>query len=239
MKLTIGHLFFDLLNLYGESGNILALKHALEAQQIEVELKNFSLDNESWNLSNIDIFYIGAGTEQNILIALETLKKYKDELNQMLVDNKFIIATGNAIELFGKTINNGENIIETLSLIDFETTKTDKRIVSECVFNYDKTDSKILGFENHQGKITGIKAPLFTVEKGFGSDLNSKKEGIRKNNFFGTYLLGPILARNPELLENLCHEIILTKDPNYKLKDFDFTLEKKAHANFLKKYLDK
>ena len=50
MKITIGHLFYDLLNLYGESGNVLALKEALESQDIEVELKNISLDNEEWNL---------------------------------------------------------------------------------------------------------------------------------------------------------------------------------------------
>ena len=109
MKITIGHLFYDLLNLYGENGNVLALEKILTSQGIEVEIKNLSIDNESWNLDELDVVFIGAGTEQNQLLALNTLIKYKQEINQMILNNKLFICTGNSIELFGKQINVDDN----------------------------------------------------------------------------------------------------------------------------------
>lgn len=236
MKITIGHLFYDLLNLYGESGNVTALKKALETQGIDAEIRNLSLDNVPWNLEDLDILYVGAGTEYNQLLALDSLMKYKDEINQMVITNKYIIATGNSIELFGKNIKQNNEKVHALGLFDYTTERTEKRIVSECVFNFDEIEDKILGFENHQGKILGVTSPLFTVEKGFSSDLTSQCEGYIHNNFFGTYLLGPILVRNPKLLEKICKEIILAKDSNFEFKEFDFEIEQKAHDKFLKKY---
>ena len=230
MKITIGHLFYDLLNLYGENGNVLALEKALISQGIEVEIKNLSIDSEPWNLEELDVVYMGAGTEQNQLLALKTLMKYKEEINQMFLNDKLFICTGNSIELFGKKIKDNENIIETLNIFDYTTQKTSKRIVSECVFNYNELQEKILGFENHQGEIIGINEPLFTVEIGYGSNTNSKVEGFRKNNFYGTYLIGPLLIRNPKLLEKIC------KEDNFNFKDFNLNLEQTAHDKFLTKY---
>ena len=236
MKITIGHLFYDLLNLYGENGNVLALENALKSQDIEVEVKNLSIDNEPWNLEELDVVYIGAGTEQNQLLALNTLVKYKDDINQMILNNKLFICTGNSIELFGKQINVENTIIKALNIFDYTTQRTTKRIVSECVFNYNELEDKILGFENHQGEIVGITDPLFTVEIGYGSNTNTKVEGYRKNNFYSTYLIGPLLVRNPKLLEKICKELILSKYENYKLKNFNLTIEQTAHDKFLAKY---
>lgn len=235
MKITIGHLFYDLLNLYGECGNVIALKNALESQNIEVEIKNLSLHNGPWNLDDLDFIYIGAGTESNIELALSTLLNQKEELNQHIINNKFILATGNSIELFGKSIELQNSKIDALSLLDYDVKRTSKRIVAECVFNLD-TQDKILGFENHQSVVLGINTPLFNVEKGFGSCENSKVEGFKEKNFIGTYLLGPILVRNPKLLEGLCKDIITSKDPNFEFKNFELELEEKAHNKFLEKY---
>lgn len=236
MKIIIGHLFHDLLNLYGESGNVTAIKKALEYQGVEVEIRNLSLDNEPWILDDLDVLYIGAGTEKNQMLALNTLMKYKDEINQFILNRNFVIATGNSIELFGKTINYKEQQISTLGVFDYTTERTPKRIVSECVFNYDEIEDKILGFENHQGIVSGINTPLFTVERGFGSYPASNGEGFRHNNFFGSYLLGPILVRNPKLLENLLKDILLNKNNKFEFKPFDFEIEQKAHDIFLSKY---
>ena len=235
MKITIGHIFYDLLNLYGENGNVTALEKALLSQGIDIEIKNLSLDNEPWNLNELDVVYMGAGTEQNQLIALNTLMKYKEEINQMVLNNKLFICTGNSIELFGRQINTGNAIIETLNIFDYTTQRTVNRIVSECVFNYNEIEDKILGFENHQGEITGIVEPLFTVETGYGSEKNSKCEGFRKNNFYGTYLIGPLLVRNPKLLEKICKELILSKDKNFEFRDFNLAFEQTAHDKFLEK----
>lgn len=236
MKVVIAHLFYDLLNLYGESGNVLALTSALKKQNVDVEIKNLSLDTNNWILDDVDIFYIGAGTENNQILALNKLKDYTDEIRQHISNGKFFIATGNSIELFGQNINNEDATIETLHIFDYTTDRTAKRLVSECVFNYDEINDKILGFQNHQGIITGITSPLFTTEKGFGSNTKANVEGIRQNNFYGTYLIGPLLVRNPKMLEKLCKEIILSKDSNFNFLPFNSEIEQKAHDEFLNKY---
>lgn len=236
MKITIGYLFHDLLNLYGESGNVLALRQALETQDgIEVEVKNLSLDNE-WDLENIDFIYIGTGTRNNQLIALEYLKTYKEEIKKYIECNKFFLATGNSIELFGKYILDKEEKNEMLGLFDYWTLRTENRRVSECVFEFEKVKSKILGFENNEGKTVDSKNPMFKVQKGYGTEKDEGTEGFMDKNFYGTYLIGPLLARNPELLELLCRDLILTKDNDFKFKDFDLKIEKEAHKKYLKRY---
>lgn len=238
MKITIGHLFYDLLNLYGESGNILALKKAMELQGIEVEIRYLSLDN-AWNLEDIDFLYIGTGTKNNQKIALETLKKYKEKIKKHIENNKFFLATGNSIELFGKYIIDKETKDEMLSMFNYFTLKTDNRRVSECIFKYEKIKSKILGFQNNEGKTIDSITPMFKVEKGFGTEKDEDTEGFMYKNFYATYLIGPILARNPELLELLCKDLILNKDNNYEIKDFDFEIEKEAHKRYMKRYDNK
>ena len=235
MKITIAHLFYDLMNLYGESGNILALKKCLLSQGLDVEIKNISLNN-SLDLTDVDVIYIGSGTTTNSLLALDYLRRHKDEINQAFIANKFFLVTGNAIEMFGKSIfSNGERK-DALNFFDFETVKSSSRIVSECVFNFEEISQKILGFENHANEISGITSPLFTVERGFGSNKSLKVEGIHLNNFYGTYLIGPLLARNSEFLEYFARKIILSKDKDFEFKDFNFEIEKKAHKKYLEKY---
>ena len=235
MKITIGHLFYDLLNLYGESGNVLALKNALETQGIEVEVKNMSLDTP-WNLEDVDFIYIGTGTENNQKIALEYLKNYRDNIKEYIENNKFFLATGNSIELFGKNVLNNGKQEEMLGLFEYNSERTKNRRVSECIFRLENIEPEILGFENNQGKTINSNTPIFKVEKGYGTEKDMGEEGFKYKNFYATYLIGPILARNPELLEKLCKDLILSKDSNFEFKDFDFEIEKEAHKRYLKKY---
>lgn len=237
MKITIGHLFYDLLNLYGESGNVLALKGALESQEIEVELKNISIDNENWNLQELDFIYMGTGTDNNQKIVLEFLQKHKAEIQEVVDNNKFFLVTGNSIELFGKYIEEENNKLETLGIFDYYTKRTNNRIVSECIFNFKQIKSKVLGFENNHGQTINATLPMFTVEKGFGN--SEKEEGYMQNNFYATYLIGPILARNPELLEKFCKDLIFSKDRSFELKKFDLEIEKIAHERYLLKDINK
>ena len=95
----------------------------------------------------------------------------------------------------------------------------------------------ILGFQN-QGSVikSNDQFILFDVVKGIGSFPNSKIEGVHKNNFYGTYLIGPILVRNPELLKYMVKELITSKKKDFKFKRFNLTLENKAYNEFMKNY---
>lgn len=216
MKIVIGHLFYDLLNLYGESGNILALKRALENKDIEVEIKQISI-NDELDLDELDYIYIGSGTENNQIIALDYLKKYKSDIIEAINSHKFFLATGNAIELFGKEIVVDDNFkVEAIGAFDYYTVRTDNRIVSECSFEFKENDNKIIGFTNHQGITKDIKSPLFLKYKEDSNEI-LLEDGIHEKNFFGTYVIGPLLVRNPEFLEYIIKELISSREDNLEL----------------------
>lgn len=231
MKITILYLYYDILNLYGESGNIKALKKYFEKLDIDVHIKFVTLNDEI-NLKNVDILYLGQGSENNQLLALRHLKKYKKEIKEYIINNHFVLATGNSLELFGKKIDK-----ETaLNIFDYEAKRVEYRIVDEALFKNNLLDSYILGFTNRSSILETNTSPLFEVIKGVGSNPNLKIEGYHKYNFYGTYLIGPILIRNPEFLRMFANKVIKQKDPFYKIKKINLKLEESAHQEFMKNY---
>lgn len=235
MNIKIAHLYYDLMNLYGESGNVKALKYQLEKQGIKVSVKFLTLDDEL-DFNSYDVIYIGSGTENNQKIVLNALLKYKNDIEKAIENGKYFICTGNAIELFGKNIiDNKDTEYKALNIFDYSSKQENFRIVDEVLFKCDLINKYILGFQNQSGIIKSNILNLFSVEKGTGSYPNSKKEGINHKNFFGTYVIGPILVRNPELLKYFVRNIILSKDKKFKFKKFNLKLEEEAYNNFIKR----
>lgn len=214
MKITIGHLYYDLLNLYGDEGNIKALKYHLEEQGIDVDIKKLTIGDKK-NLKDIDFLYIGSGTENNIMLALEDLKKDKEEIDKYLKGNNILLSTGNSIELFGNYIITNKKI-KALSLIDY-VCMHQERIVKDVKIKTNLTDNEVIGFENHCGK-----------------NLSEAEEFFNEGSFYGSYIIGPILVRNPELCSKLVHRLIDKKDSNFEYKDEDYEFEKEAYKKAVK-----
>lgn len=234
MKIVIAHLYYDLLNLYGESGNVKALKKQLEDQNIKVEVKFLTIDDEL-DFSSYDVVYIGSGTKENQSLALKHLIKYKNSIKKYINDNKFLIATGNAYEMFGKKIDN----IKALNVFDYEAKSEDFRMVDECVFKCDLINEFVIGFQNQGTTLKNNENSFFEVIKGIGNYPKSNFEGYQENNFYGTYLIGPLLIRNPHLLKYMVKEIVSLKYPNFKFKKFNLKLETKAYNKYIElKYND-
>lgn len=228
MKINIMYLYYDILNLYGESGNIKALKKYFLKQNVDLNIKFVTLNNEI-NLKDIDLLYLGMGSENNLQIVLKHMKKYKNEIKKYINSNHFVLSTGNSMELFGKRIDK----ISALGIFPYESKKEVYRIVDEAIYKCSLIEKKIIGFNNHSTVLLNNDSPLFDVIKGSGSTIKEKKEGYHKKNFYGTYLIGPLLIRNPEFLRYLCNKIIKSKDSNYKIKNVDLSLEEQAYEIFL------
>ena len=212
MEITIGHLYYDLMNLYGEIGNIKVLTYHLKNQGIKVNIKNLSIDDDI-NFDELDLIYIGSGTNNNQLLVLNDILKYKEDINKYYNDNKFFLITGNAIELFGEQIIDiDNNVHEGLKLFDYYTKENKKRIVNEVYIPSLFTKDNILGFNNH-----------------FGSIYN---DNIKLDNFYGTYTLG-LLPRNPSFTKYFIKQLIINKNKKFKIKDFNFKLDKKAYTDFI------
>ena len=148
MTINIGYLYYDLLNLYGDSGNIKALLYHLNEQGVKVNIKYMTL-NEEKDFSDLDMIYIGSGTEDNILLALEDLKKDKDKIKAFLKENKILLSTGNSLELFGNYIIQNKKI-EALKIEDY-VIMNQNRIVKDVNEKTNFNDLEIIGFENHEG----------------------------------------------------------------------------------------
>lgn len=221
MTVYIAHLYYDLMNLYGENGNIKSIKYLLESQKIKVIIDNISL-NDNIDFNKYDLIVIGCGTYNNLKLSLNHLKKYKKDINEYIESNKFILATGNSIELFGQKIDD----IEALKIFNYNSKKLDKRIVGDCITTTNLIKTKITGFQNRESYIDEITNNLF----------KDKDIGIKYKNFYGTYLLGPILIRNPEFAKYFVNELIKRKNKNYKIKKYDLSLEKKAYNEYFKTY---
>lgn len=234
--IKIAHLYYDLMNLYGDNGNIKALKYQLENQGIKAEISFLTLGDEI-NFDNYDVFYIGPGTDYNQKLVLKDIIKYKKQIKESINKNKFFLITGNALDLFGKYILTENNKkIKTLNIFDYYSKEESFRLVDETVAKCDYSDNYILGFQNQNSTIHELTNPLFSIVKGIGNYPNSTTEGIIFNNFIGTYLIGPILVRNPDLLKYLVKKIISAKKDNFKFKKFDLKLESSAHYEYIKNY---
>lgn len=219
MEITIGHLYYDLMNLYGEIGNIKVLTYHLKNQGIKVNIKNLSIDDDI-NFDELDLIYIGSGTNNNQLLVLNDILKYKEDIHKYYNDNKFFLITGNAIELFGEQIIDiDNNVHDGLKLFDYYTKENKKRIVNEVYIPSLFTKENILGFNNHFGSI-------------YKDNIKLDNKFIFNNNFYGTYTLG-LLPRNPSFTKYFIKQLIINKNKKFKIKDFNFKLDKKAYADFI------
>lgn len=218
MTITIAHLYYDILNLYGESGNIKILKYALEKSGYKVIIKFVTVD-DILEFDTYDLVYMGMGIPENFNIVIKHLKKYKKDIETYINNNKLFIATGNSYELFGKYMDLSNIRINTLGIFNFTSKLQNERLVSEISAKSNLFQDEIIGFLNTTTFNNNRKHPFLTYK------LNDKevREGILYKNFIGTYVVGPILARNPLLLEYVIR--ILGNDNNYKLKDINFINE--------------
>ena len=207
--MKILHLYHDIMNLYGDWGNVAAMKRMLEKSGEEVTVDKLSLSDKAV-LSDYDFIYIGSGTEKNQRVVLADFKKYKEELKACIDSGKVILLTGNSFEMLGKTITDCmDKKYEGLGLFDFTVTEQNKnRRTADQIAACDFLTRPIVGFVNKCSEINGIENPLFTVTMGLGNADGDKNEGVYKNNLYGTHITGPVLIKNPHFLTRLAEKIL-------------------------------
>lgn len=210
MDIKILHLFHDLMNLYGDYGNVAVLKRRLEDQGATVTVDCRSVGDVLLE-GDYDFICCGSGTESKRDIALKALREEKDGLKKAMDKGTLILFTGNSWEMTGKSILNvkGEKL-EGLGFFDFEVAEDpDKRITHDIIAECDALDSPVVGFINKCSSITPTGSPLFSrITLGPGNSEGDKTEGIRSGNFYGTGLIGPLLVKNPHMLNMFMKELL-------------------------------
>lgn len=214
MKINILCLYYDIMNLYGDTGNVKVLTYHLKELGIDYNVDKVSVDDEI-DFKKYDIILMGAGNEKNRDICLKHLLKFKDDIKSAIESDKFFLITGNALGMFGKKLNSKMG----LGIFDFNVTYSDERESYEVVLD-NSICNPIYGFFNHQDIVSSHNNCLFN------------DEGIRYKNFYGTYTLGPILSRNYGFLEYFINELVHSKDKDFNVK-INTSLNVLAYDDFI------
>lgn len=237
MKITIGHLYPDLLNLYGDRGNIQSLKKRCEWRGIEAEVKEYSLKDEI-DFSEVDVLLLGGGGDREQSLVCEHLKSIKEELKKYVEDGGVMLAVCGGYEMLGNYYETAEGRIEGLGLIDMYTEHQEPRLISNVILENELFGYPVTGFENHAGRTVIGKNPAFgKVLFGNGNDGKSGSEGVRYKNVIGTYLHGPLLPKNPHVADHLLLKALEKKYGVRELEALDDTQEKAANQYIVERFL--
>jgi CobQ-like glutamine amidotransferase family enzyme len=240
MKLIIGHMYPELLNLYGDRGNIITLKKRCEWRKIDVEIRNIKI-GENEDFKDIDLLFLGGGSDKEQKVVSEDLKIKKKNLIQAVEDGLPLLAICGGYQLLGEYYETSEkNKIEGIGILDAYTVAGNKRLIGNIIVttNFLEKSPLLVGFENHSGKtfLRNCK-PLGTVIMGHGNNGEDKKEGCVYKNVYGTYLHGPLLPKNPEFADMLLKISLSRKYGKVDLEPLEDALEEKAREAFINRFL--
>lgn len=202
--IRIFHLYPELLNLYGDSGNMLVFKKRCLWRGIECTIEEIHV-GDTLHLSSADIVFIGGGSDREQKIVCETLQSYKRELSSYVEDGGVLAAVCGGYQLLGHSYSMGTEELEGLSLVDLYTTRGSTRLIGNIAIDSPIAAHPIVGYENHGGRTylgEGVQ-PLGKVISGFGNDDTSGFEGCLYKHVVGTYIHGPLLPKNPEVADYL------------------------------------
>lgn len=206
--MTVEFLYPELCNLYGDRGNMDYLRRCLPA-----EYRETAMGAEPWFVRHdVDLIYLCSMTERSQQRVIDALRPHRARLAELMQQGTHFLLTGNAMEVFGKTIQDGETAIEGLGLLDL----TARRILpkrANSLFLGDFEGKKIVGYTSRFSHMESSLPPLFTAIKGLGRSEGAAAEGVRSGGVLGTYLLGPLLVLNPDFTRWLLDDLGATDAP--------------------------
>ena len=240
MKLTIGHLYPDLLNLYGDRGNIQCFRKRLEWRGIEAEVIPF-LSGDAIDFSKLDIILLGGGSDREQELVCGQLQNIKQDFKDYVENDGVVLAVCGGYQLLGKYYKTDKKNIEGLSILDITTEWEPERLIRNIVLNSPLFDTPVVGFENHGGRThIGNHTPFGKVFYGLGNTGKSGYEGVVYKNVIGTYLHGPHLPKNPHVCEYLRAKALKRKyGEDIPLDPLTDKLEHLANSYITDRYSDK
>lgn len=209
--LTIGHLYPDLLNLYGDRGNIQCMVKRLEWRGFGARVKEFKLEDPI-DFNGLDIVLMGGGSDREQEIVCTRLREIQKDFKAYVEDGGVVLAVCGGYQLLGNYYQTDEKRLEGLELVDLYTEQKPGRLIDNIVIKSDLFEMPVVGFENHGGRtFIGENQPLGRVLYGSGNNGESGAEGVVYKNVIGTYIHGPLLPKNPQLCDWLLKKALERK----------------------------
>lgn len=240
-EIIIAHLYPELMDLYGDIGNLICLNKRIEWYGHKCTIVNIHL-NSTFDLSEFDMLFMGSGSEREQDLVYDDLLKKADSLRVGIENGLPALFISGAYQLLGTTYQLPTGKIKhRLSILNFYTKAMDNRLTGNILIkaDIDNTPVDVVGFENHAGRTFFVDEnlePFGKVVKGYGNNGEDGTEGIRYKNLIGTYLHGPLLPKNPIIADFFIYKILERKniENHTKLND---DMEMFAHNQIKKRLL--
>lgn len=238
MNFTVGWLYPDLMNIYGDRGNILTLLKRAEWRGFDARVIELGRGSHK-EMERVDVFFFGGGQDREQALVYEDLLEFKHEpLQRAVGDGALVLAVCGGYQLLGHYYQTGEGEkFPGIGLIDVRTEAGKKRFIGDVVVDTDLADlptRTLVGFENHSGRtFLGAKArPLGKVRLGHGNNGSDGYEGCVQGGVIGTYLHGSLLPKNPQLADYLIRNALKRRGAG-ELSPLDDSAEQAAHDRIL------
>ncbi len=234
MELKICHMYPDVLNLYGDRGNVMCMTRRLEWRGIDATVTKLPI-GDSRSLAGFDLVFIGGGQDFEQQVLLSDLHRGKDmEIKSAIEDGVTFLTICGGYQMLGSFYETFDGKrCDFIGALDLYTKGSAKRMIGNYKFQCSPSagGSVVVGFENHSGKTwlgSGVE-PLGKILSGFGNNGEDGTEGAHYKNVFGTYSHGPLLPKNPELCDLILKTALERKYGSVELIPLDDSAELLAH----------
>jgi lipid II isoglutaminyl synthase (glutamine-hydrolysing) len=235
VKVIVGHLYPDYLNIYADRGNMAVLARRAAWRGIGFELRTIGL-GEPLRPGEHDLLYIGGGQDREQALVASDLAGRSRELAAAVEGGAAVLAVCGGYQLLGRFYRDRSGAeLPGAGIFDHHTVAGERRMIGDVLLECELEPGErrtLAGFENHAGRtILGASAhPLGRVLAGFGNDGESGFEGCRRGRALGTYLHGPLLPRNPWLADWLLAQALAHRHGKApQLKPLADEIESEAH----------
>ncbi|MDF7638022.1 cobalamin biosynthesis protein CobQ [Lactobacillus sp. ESL0791] len=194
--IKIAYLYEDLMNTYGDSGDVKILRFFLKKEGYTTQIDNVSL-GDPFNAFDYDFVFFGGGQDFEQTVVAKDLPRHKETLTEYINAGHPMLGVCGGYQLVGTYYKTNSGItIKGLGILPFHTVfKADKRMIGNT--HYTTQWGEVRAFENHSGQTyfddQEMLQPLGDMIEGYGNNPQDKKEGLRYRNFIGTYSHGPLL----------------------------------------------
>jgi CobQ-like glutamine amidotransferase family enzyme len=227
--LVITHLYPHEMNIYGDTGNVIALRQRLAWRGLEARVDPVPA-GDRYDFTAADLVFAGGGQDRSQMIVADDLQERGPALREAVAAGVVVLTICGTYQLFGRRFVTHDGVaIPGIGVFAAETVGGDTRMIGNVVVA--SAWGELVGFENHSGRtvLDEGQAPLGEVVRGNGNNGRSGDEGALSENCFGTYLHGSLLPKNPVLADELLLRALRRRHgPEAVLEPLDDTLELRA-----------
>lgn len=239
MKLKILWMYHDLMDLYGDKGNLQVLKIRAEKRGIDCTVDTCTIGQKK-DCREYDLFFLGGGADREQNLIFQDLMERRERIQQAMDEKTAFLLICGGYQLFGQYyLDQDRKKIPGLGFFDYYTESSDRD--HRCIGNIaiqadiDGQTFDAVGFENHGGQTRNVSHPFGRVLYGHGNTFQGGQEGFQNDQVLATYMHGPLLPKNPKIADLVLERALHRQYPDAHLEPLDDQLEDAAREVMLKR----